>query len=86
MQCMKVKRVIGQIIYDIVAKHLPVSCSPIKIGQKQLRALCGKMILQECGKSVNIEKNAVFSSKVHLGDNSGIGINASIGGGMLYWK
>ena len=76
----KITRIIGQIIYDLIAKHLPPSFSYIKLGQKQLRALCGKMILAECGKNVNIEKGAVFSSKVHLGDNSGIGINASIAG------
>lgn len=77
---MKIKRIIGQIIYDMFAKHLPVSFSPINIGQKKLREFCGRMILSECGKNVNIEKNAIFSSKVHLGDYSGIGINASIGG------
>ena len=36
--------------------------------------------MKSCGKNVNIEKNAVFSSKVSLGDNSGIGICASING------
>ena len=29
---------------------------------------------------MNIERNAVFSSKVELGNNSGIGVNASISG------
>lgn len=76
----KFKRILGQIIYDLVAKHLPASFSVVKIGQTQLRTLCAKLILTECGKNVNIEKGAVFSSKVHLGDNSGIGINASIAG------
>ena len=74
------KRILGQILYDCIAKHLPPSYSLIKIGQKQLRSLCGKMILTQCGKNVNIEKGAVFSRKVRLGDNSGIGINASISG------
>ena len=76
----RIKRIVGQILYDLVAKHLPTSFSPIRIGQKRLRAFCGKLILAECGKNVNIEKGAVFSSKVHLGDRSGIGINASISG------
>lgn len=76
----RIKRIVGQILYDLVAKHLPTSFSPIRIGQKGLRAFCGKLILAECGKNVNIEKGAVFSSKVHLGDRSGIGINASISG------
>ena len=76
----KIKRIIGQVIYNVFAKHLPTSFSAVKIGQKQLRAFCGKMILSHCGKNVNIERGAVFSSKVSLGDNSGIGIDARIGG------
>ena len=80
MMSRKIKRVVGQIIYDCVAKKLPESYSYVKIGQASLRAFCAKLILTECGKNVNIEKGAVFSSKVHLGDNSGIGINASLGG------
>lgn len=76
----KIKKIIGLIIYKLVAKHFPVSYSPIKIGQKRLRAFCGKLILTKCGKNVNIERGADFSSKVELGDNSGIGINAAISG------
>lgn len=75
-----IKKVFGLFIYNLIAKHLPTSFSPVKLGQTKLRAFCGKMILAECGKNVNIEKDAIFSSKVRLGDNSGIGINASIGG------
>ncbi|MBE7047859.1 MAG: transferase [Ruminococcaceae bacterium] len=74
------KKVLGLLVYNLLAKHFPVSFSPIKIGQKKFRAFCGKMILAKCGKNVNIEKGAVFSSKVQLGDNSGIGINSHIGG------
>ena len=77
---MKLKKVIGLIIYNLIGKYLPPSFSVIKIGQKRIRALCGKLILAKCGSEVNIEKGAVFSSKVILGDRSGIGINASIGG------
>lgn len=76
----KLKIIIGKIIYELIAKHLPPSFSPVKIGQKKLRAFCGKLILAKCGKDVNIEKMANFSSKVQLGDRSGIGIYASIGG------
>ncbi len=76
----KIKKILGLILYNVVAKHLPTSFSPIKLGQKRIRRLCGKLILAKCGSNVNIEKGAVFSSKVELGNNSGIGINASIGG------
>lgn len=77
---MKIKKHIGYIIYNLLAKHLPVSYSKVKIGQKQLRAVCGKMILENCGVNINIEKNADFSTRVSLGDYSGIGVNAHIGG------
>lgn len=70
---------IGRSLYFFASK-LPASYSRIKVGQKTLRSLCGKLILSECGKNVNIEKGAVFSSRVTLGDNSGIGIRASISG------
>ncbi len=76
----KIKKLIGVFIYNLIAKHLPNSHSNLKLGQKQLRALCGKLMLEKCGKNVNIERGATFSSRVELGDNSGIGINASIGG------
>lgn len=82
----KFKKIIGLIIYNVIAKHLPTSFSHVKIGQKKLRAFCGKLILEKCGKNVNIEKGAVFSSRVEIGDNSGIGINASIGGKCIIGK
>ena len=77
---MSIKRKIGTVIYHFCAKHLPRSYSGLKLGQVWLRRLCGKMILDHCGKLVNIEKNALFSHKVSLGDYSGIGVNAKIYG------
>ena len=77
---MGIKRAIGATIYHFYAKHLPRSYSGMKLGQKWLRRLCGKMMLTHCGKKVNIEKNALFSNKVSLGDYSGIGVNAKIYG------
>lgn len=80
---MRIKILFGKILYEIIGKHLPRSFSPIKIGQKQFRAFCGQLILAECGENVNIERGAVFSTKVKLGDNSGIGINCSVGGTVI---
>ncbi|MDD4774847.1 MAG: DapH/DapD/GlmU-related protein [Eubacteriales bacterium] len=74
------RKFIGIVLYKCLAKHLPASCSPIRVGQTRLRRLCGRLILARCGKNVNIERNAVFSHKVELGNNSGIGLNASVGG------
>ncbi len=76
----KIKIAIGRILYGLIAKHLPISYNFLGGGGKCMRRLCGKLILLKCGKNVNIEKGAVFSSHVSLGDNSGIGICASVGG------
>lgn len=76
----KIKKVIGLVIYNVIAKHMPVSYSHFRLGQKKLRAFCGRLILAKCGKNVNIEKGAKFSSKVELGDRSGIGMRTAIGG------
>lgn len=77
---MSIKRKIGAVIYHFYAKHLPRSYSGLKLGQVRLRRLCGQMMLDHCGKQVNIERNAFFSHKVSLGDYSGIGVNAKIYG------
>lgn len=77
---MKIKKYIGYIFYVLFAKHLPTSYSKINFCQKKIRAVCGRLMLDECGKDVNIEKNATFSTHVCLGDYSGIGVNAWIGG------
>lgn len=76
----KFKRRLGALLYYTIAKHLPVSYSSVRIGQTALRRFCGRLMLESCGKKVNIEKNAVFSAKVSFGSRSGIGINARING------
>ncbi len=79
-QARKIKRKIGGVLYYSIAKHLPPSYSSVKVGQKRLRGFCGKLMLKHCGRHVNIEKNAIFSPRVSLGDFSGIGVNAKIYG------
>lgn len=76
----KIKKIIGILIYNIIGKNLPVSYSKINLWSKNIRCICGKLILDRCGNNINIEKGATFSSRVELGDNSGIGINATIHG------
>lgn len=81
----KIKLLIGRILY-LVASHLPESFFWINLGQKQIRAFCGKLILEKCGRGVNIEKGANFPSSAELGDNSGIGIRAQINGKVIIGK
>lgn len=75
-----IKRKIGALLYYLFAQYMPTSYSGINIGQKRLRAFCGKLMLKHCGKNVNIEKKAYFSPRVSLGDYSGIGLNSRIHG------
>lgn len=77
----KIKIALGKLIYALLASWLPVSHTFLIGGfAKWLRGICGKLILTSCGKNINIEKGAIFSSHVSLGDNSGIGRGSSISG------
>ena len=75
---MNIRQFLGRALYNLLVKHMPLSDSRRSFGSKKVRAFCGKLMLEHCGKNVNIEQGARFSSAVRLGDNSGIGINARI--------
>lgn len=74
------KEKIYGMLYNILAKHMPLSNSKINIGQKKLRYICMKNRIRYVGKNVNIEKGAQVSRKVSIGDYSGIGVNAELNG------
>lgn len=76
MNKMKIKTIFGEIIYHAIAKHLPSSALRVDFGGKALRGFCAKLIVKQCGKNVNIEKGALFSRDITIGDNSGIGMNS----------
>jgi maltose O-acetyltransferase len=76
---MKLTRAAAVILYNGIAKRLPVSNTRFSLGARKLRAWCAKQMLEKCGKNVNVERGAAFGRGVWLGDHSGIGINASIG-------
>ena len=50
---------------------------------KALRAYNASKFLKRVGKNVNIEKGAKITSTMEIGDRSGVGINASIGGRVV---
>lgn len=64
-----------------VFRNLPSSKNKV-LGKvsKKLRALTAKGFIRKCGKNVNIEHGAVFSSKLSIGDNSGVGVDCVCGG------
>lgn len=82
---MKFKQILGHFLYTI-AKPLPSSTSKVKMGQRKLRAFATRLIIRECGKNVNIEKGATFSSRLSIGDNSGVGKRASVQGTVTIGK
>lgn len=77
------KRILSRLMYEIICKKLPLS---YRLGGKlsnKLRYYTAKAFIQKCGVGVNFEKGASISSKLIIGDNSGIGQNAIISGSVV---
>ncbi len=76
----RIKKILGYMAYNLFARYLPLSNSRFSLCSKKIRYVCAKLMLSECGKNVNIERMAMFSTKIKIGDNSGIGVRASVSG------
>ena len=72
--------ILARAFYELIAMHLPKNTSPIKVGQKRMRAWCAKHIMASVGDGVNIGRKAVFSRKVTMGKESGLGDNSYLQG------
>ena len=74
------KKYICKVLF-VMFRHWPASQKGIfgKVS-KFLRAASAKGFIRKCGKNVNIEHGAVISSKLSIGDNSGVGIDCICGG------
>ena len=66
------------ILYIVLAKNLPQS-SHVRLFGK-IRGFFARMIIDSCGKNVNIEKGATIRPGLKIGDGSGVGINSEIYG------
>lgn len=66
------------VLYKLTAKWLPISQRSSLA--KKIRGFFGKRIASNFGKNVNIERNAVFSPGLKIGNNSGIGIDCEVYG------
>lgn len=75
------KKKIIYIMYLIFAKWLPESRHLNTA--KKIRAFFAKGILQKMGKNVNIEKGALFSPGIQIGNDSGIGLRSEIYGSVI---
>lgn len=67
-------------LYNISAKHLPLSNSKLNFGQKQIRYWFAKHIVKSIGTNVNIEKGASLNYTLEIGNNSGVGVRCEING------
>lgn len=74
-------RRIALFAYFGIARKLPESYDGL-LGKfaKILRRVTAKGFMVSVGDNVNIEKGAMVTSKCSIGDNSGVGINASLHG------
>lgn len=76
----KFKKFAGIVLYRTIARYLPASYEKLTGGfSKRFRAFCTRLILDECGSNVNIEKGADFALNIKIGNNSGIGKNSIVG-------
>lgn len=83
----KIAQFFGYIFYTFIGGILPHYGLGITWNiSKKIRALCGKLLFEECGKNVDIGRKAKLSSKIMLGDNSGIGDNCYIQGNVKIGK
>ena len=70
-------------LYFNYAINKPVSYDRGGERAKKLREKTARKFLAHVGKDVNIEKGAVITSTMEIGDRSGVGINAKIHGKVI---
>lgn len=79
-------KLISRALYKII-KALPSSSSrPFGKISNFLRYILTKSIIEKCGKAVTVERNALFSPNIMIGDNSGLGTNCRITGKCIIGK
>ena len=79
---MRVKIIVGKLLYSI-ARWLPISYRPGGGIAKVLRYNTAKLVINKCGKNVNVERGAYFTHLLEIGDNSGLGINCNVSGKVI---
>lgn len=66
------------VLYKVTAQWLPIS-QRSSLAKKML-GFFGKRIAAKFGTDVNIERNAVFTPELEIGNNSGVGIDCEVYG------
>lgn len=82
---MKIIKLFGLISYYCILQYLPASDNRYLGFIKKLRSSIGRLVFDNCGTNICIEKKANFGlgSGISIGNNSGIGINAKIRGPLV---
>lgn len=76
---MRIVKMFYRGLYHYFAKYLPMSSSGfLGKSSKKIRGFLTRKIVISAGSNINVERGAVFSSKIRIGNNSGIGKNAKI--------
>lgn len=80
-------KLVYRLLYTCLFKFLPSSLFPV-IGKlcKLLRAWAVRGFAEEVGKNVNIQRMAIVSSKLRIGEKSGIGAYSKISGPVIIGK
>lgn len=88
-QKLTVLKIICLFLYYSIFRYLP-SGPTLIVGRfcRFLRYQCCKHIFLKCGKNANVERMAFFASglNIELGENSSIGINATVPGDVKIGK
>ena len=66
------------VLYKMTAQWLPIR-QRSRLAKKMRGFFC-KRIAKQFGKNVNIERNAIFTPELEIGNNSGIGIDCEVYG------
>lgn len=78
---MKIKQIICYLLYYSIAFYLPKSNSKISFGSKK-REILVKGFIKYGGKNINIQRRAIISRKISIGDYTGIGEGSLIQTGV----
>lgn len=68
-----VKSHLAEMLYDMLAKHLPSSLARFGKVYMRIRANLARCYITYCGTNVNIEPHVIFNHALCIGNNSGLG-------------
>lgn len=83
---MLIKKVLGTILLGIGGLLPHYSMGYTWRIPKVIRGLGAKLLFEHCGKNVDVGKKAKVTSKLSIGDNSGIGDRCHIQGSVVVGK